>query len=139
MRVAPENRCYEPANVITGTNRADMWTNIWISDPAQQLPAWIELRWPQPISLTTVQLTFDTNQNVLERAPLFRHPDCVRDYDVAVHDGLNWRPVASLRDNYHRRRVHEFERLTSDRLRVTALATNGSPSARIYEIRVYDE
>src|SRR5690606_32752547 len=87
LRVSPDSECYEPANVVTGTNRADMWTNIWISDPDEELPVWLELRWPNAVSLTTLQLTFDTNQSVLERAALFRHPDCVRDYDVEAAAG----------------------------------------------------
>ena len=139
LRLTPESAAYQPDNVITGTHRADMWTNIWISDPDQALPAWLELRWPSPISLTTIQLSFDTNQTILERAALFRHPDCVRDYDVEVADGTGWRQVASVRGNYHRRRVHTIDRLTTDRLRVLVHATNGATSARIYEIRVYDE
>ena len=139
IRVSPESECYEPGNVVTGTHRADMWTNIWISDPDHGFPAWLELRWPQPITLTTVQLTFDTNQSILERAALFRHPDCVRDYDVEVADGLARRTIASVRGNYHRRRVHKVERLATDRVHVSVHATNGAPSARIYEVRVYDE
>lgn len=139
MRVTPESDCYQPGNVITGTNRADMWTNIWVSEPQRGFPAWLELRWPQPVSFSTVQLTFDTNQSILERAALFRHPDCVRDYDVEVADAAGWRTVASLRGNYHRRRVHRFNRSTTNRLRIKVHATNGAPSARIYEVRAYDE
>ena len=53
--------------------------------------------------------------------------------------GGDWKKVASVRGNYLRRRSHAFDRLTADRLRLTVLATNGAKSARIYEVRVYDE
>lgn len=139
MRVTPDSACFEGSNVITGTNRCDMWTNIWISDPAQALPAWLELRWPQAITFSTVQVTFDTNQCVLEQDALFRHPDCVRDYDIEMTTGSSWKQIASVRDNYHRRQVHQVQRTTTDRIRIRVLATNGAPSARIYEVRVYDE
>lgn len=139
MRITPDSNCFEGSNVISGTNRADAWTNLWISDPVKGLPATIELNWSRPVSFTTVQITFDTNQSVLERDALFRHPDCVRDYDVEAANGSSWKPVASDRGNYHRRRVHHFDRITTDRLKIKVLATNGAPSARIYEIRVYDE
>jgi hypothetical protein len=38
-----------------------------------------------------------------------------------------------------RRCEHRFERLQADALRLNVLATNGAPSARVYEVRVYDE
>ena len=43
------------------------------------------------------------------------------------------------RDNYMRRCSHRFDSVSADALRLNVLATNGAPSARVYEIRVYDE
>jgi len=139
MRLSPESRPFEARNVARGTNRPDMWTNIWISDPRQGLPAWLELRWPSPRNFNTAQITFDTDANRRVTLPLFRYPDCVRDYDVACRAGGSWKTLVEGRDNYMRRRAHRFERVRSDRLRVLANATNGAKCARIYEVRVYDE
>ncbi len=139
LRVSPESRPYAASNVIRGTNRPDMWTNIWISDPTQPLPAWLELRWPAPIQLNTVQITFDTDANRRVTLPLFRYPDCVKDYRVESWAGGSWQTLAEISGNYMRRRVHRVDRVRTDRLRLLVTATNGAPSARIYEIRVYDE
>jgi hypothetical protein len=67
---------------------------------------------------------------------LFRYPECVRDYRLEIANG-DWTPLLDVAGNYQRRRVHRFDPVTSDRLRLAALATNGGPSARIYEVRVY--
>ncbi|GMU91071.1 MAG: hypothetical protein AMXMBFR4_01290 [Candidatus Hydrogenedentota bacterium] len=139
LRVAPESRPYAASNVVRGTNRPDTWTNIWISDPGQVLPAWLELRWSRPVSFNEVQLTFDTNAVRRATLPLYRYPECVRDYVIEAASGAAWRELASVEGNYERRRVHRFQRATTDRLRIRVLATNGLASARVYEVRVYDE
>lgn len=139
MRLTPECRPYAGANVNRGTNRPDAWTNLWISDPARGLPAWLELRWESPVALNTVQCTFDTNTNRRETQPFFRYPDCVRDYALEAMVGGAWRRVAEVEGNYFRRREHRFDTVRTDRLRLNVLATNGAPSARVYEVRAYME
>ena len=42
-------------------------------------------------------------------------------------------------DNYFRRRVHRIDPVTTGRLRINILETNGLPQARIYEVRAYNE
>jgi hypothetical protein len=137
MRIHPEQHPYAAENVIRGTNRPDRWTNIFISDPGQALPAWLELSLAKREMLQLVQLTFDTNVNRRVRHPLYRYPECVKSYDVAVNNGGGWQTVAEVRDNYQRRRSHTFQPVATDRVRVTVHETNGSPSARIYEVRLY--
>ncbi len=139
MRVSPEIRPFEAANVSRGTNRPDQWTNLWISDPSNELPATLELGWPKAIACNTIQLTFDTNANYRVRDALFRYPECIRDYRLEYRNGSKWKSIAEVTGNYVRRRVHRFDRVTTDTIRLTALATNGAPSARVYEVRVYDE
>jgi hypothetical protein len=46
-------------------------------------------------------------------------------------------PLHEELDNYQRRRVHSFEVVNADQFRLTVLATNGVPEARVYEVRVY--
>ncbi|MHB0874803.1 MAG: hypothetical protein ACYC5O_02040, partial [Anaerolineae bacterium] len=43
------------------------------------------------------------------------------------------------RGNHQRRRRHEFATVRTTALRLTVLATNGAPSARVYEVRAYLE
>ena len=138
MRISPDSDCYGPQNAITGANRPDQWTNIWISDPEKQLPAWLQLQWRKPMTFNTVQLTFDTNPDLRETLPLFRYPECVKDYTIRVQTSGIWKDLLTVRDNYDRRRVHHFDAVQADRLRIDVLATNGAPTARIYEVRVYE-
>jgi hypothetical protein len=97
------------------------------------------LRWPRPAAFNTVQVTFDTNANRRVTLPLFRYPECVKDYDLEYWDGVSWKNLAHVENNYERRREHRVERTTTTRLRLHALATNGVTPARVYEIRIYDE
>jgi hypothetical protein len=139
LRVLPESMPYSPKNIIKGTNRPDAWTNAWISDPAQGLPAWFQLSWDTPQTFNTFQMTFDTNALRRETAALFRYPDCVKDYTIEAKVGESWKEIAKVTDNYVRRRVHRFDRISADAVRVNILATNGAAMARVYEARVYDE
>jgi hypothetical protein len=139
LRLTPESSPYQPVNIIKGTNRPDMWSNIWVSDPQQNLPASVELAWASPVEFNKVQLTFDTDQNRRVTLPLFRYPDCVKDYVIEYHNGTSWKKIISEEDNYMRRREHQFDKIKAGKLRVTVLATNGASTARIYEVRVYNE
>jgi hypothetical protein len=53
--------------------------------------------------------------------------------------GGSWRTIESVKDNYFRRREHTFEAVEADRLRLRVHATNGAPTARVYEVRVYEQ
>lgn len=139
MRVTPESFPFSPSNINQGSNRPDRWSNLWMSDPVQQLPARLLLEWASPVRFNCVQIIFDTNMNRRVRAPFYRYPECVREYNLEANEGGAWKTVAEEKDNYMRRRVHRFEPVISDRLRLNILATNGVPNARVYEVRVYDE
>ena len=113
-------------------------TNQWASDPSQPMPQWVELSFDEPTDINTVHLIFDTDMNTTtHRASLV--PNCVKDYDLACPDGRGWRTILSERDNFQRRRVHIFDTIRTSRLRLTVRATHGDPSARIFEIRAYEE
>jgi hypothetical protein len=116
----------------------DASMNMWASDPEESLPQWIELTWDQPVTLNTIRLTFDTDLNYRWH-DVQRVPQCVRDYEVIVHVDGRWRVVAAEDGNFQRHRVHRFSSVTTSRLRVNVDATNGDRSARIYEIRAYNE
>ncbi|MBS1814902.1 MAG: FAD-dependent oxidoreductase [Acidobacteria bacterium] len=139
MRVHPEQRPYTAQNLITGTNRPDRWTNIYLSDPQQSLPAHMELAWERPVQFNQIQVTFDTNMVRRTTLPNFRNPDCVKHYTVEALVNGSWKTLVEEKENYQRRRVHAVEPVTAGKLRLVVHATNGSPQARIYEIRVYNE
>jgi hypothetical protein len=111
--------------------------------------SWIELAWPRPVRLAQVQLTFDSgfqreltlsasegvNRHVI-RAP---QPETVKDYVVQYRPaaGADWVDAVRVEGNHQRLCRHELEPVEAVALRVTVLATNGDPLARIFEIRCY--
>jgi len=140
MLVDPPQRCYAAKNVLSGRTRPYDGTNIWRSDPEQPLPQWIELVWPAPESIASVELTFPGHllREYHAYAPFYRDPQCVRDYDIECESSEGWETLVSARDNYQRHRRHQMERVVETRrIRVVVLATNGDRSAAIYEVRVY--
>lgn len=139
LKVTPESRPYQPENVIKGANRPDKWPNIWISDPQKGLPAFLQLEWESPVAFNTVQLTFDTDQNKRVILPLFKYPECVKDYTLEYDDEGSWKKILEEKGNYVRRRVHRFNKVKTRKLRINVTATNGADTARIYEVRVYNE
>ncbi len=139
----------QPENVVDGyvRNLYGEMTHRWLA-PLGDEGAWIELAWDVPQRLCHVQLTFDTgfhreltltssnshNKRMI-RAP---QPECVRDYRILVKspDGTEVE-VAHVSANHQRLRRHDFEPLNAQSVRVVIAATNGSDTARIYEIRCY--
>ncbi len=131
--------------------RAKPGAHRWMSDAAAGLPAWLELRWDQPIRPAEVQLIFDTG---LHRVLTLSHsdgyvekmewgrpqPETVADYLIEGETDGVWQTLAEVTGNYQRRRVHDLPSgAVIDALRVTVTATNGIDHARICEVRVYDE
>ena len=112
--------------------------NVWASDPEKSMPQWIELTWDEPVTINTAYLTFDTGLDHRDYDAA-RVSQCVRDYEIIAHVDGRWRVVASEEGNFQRHRIHRFPPVTTKRLRVNVDATNGDPSARIYEIRAYNE
>ncbi|MCX8035957.1 MAG: FAD-dependent oxidoreductase [Candidatus Sumerlaeia bacterium] len=120
----------EPANVINGWNRAVGGVpNSWGPDPKAPLPQWVELDFGKPVKFNSVHVTF---QLPTLAAAAYKINTSV--------GGKEWKTVASVTDNRQRRRVHEFEPVTADRLRLVIEdnSTSGT-TPQVCEIRVYDE
>ncbi|HOA75694.1 MAG TPA: FAD-dependent oxidoreductase [Phycisphaerae bacterium] len=148
VRASSETPNGAAALVINGVHRGvGSTTNRWISDPAQPLPQWIELRFGGPTRIGEVHLVFDTGLNrpltlshsdhYTSRMIKSAQPETVRDYDLQVLDGESVRTVAEVRGNYQRKRIHRFDATTASGLRLVVKSTNGDKSARVFEIRAY--
>ena len=130
---------FAPANVINGYARESAdHSNMWASDPDAPFPQWIQLELPEKCPVTSVYLTFDTDLDPRLGGPAFPR-ECVRDYSVAVNHNGKWKTVAEVNANFQRRRIHRFERMETDQIRLTVTNTHGDRSARVFEIRAYDE
>ena len=140
FRVEPPQPCYAAANVLSGETRPHRFTNLWRSDPRQPLPQWLQLSWPEPVTFQTVELTFPGHllREYHAYPPFFRDPQTARDYTIEAWQDGAWRVLHNEKGNYQRHRRHILtDAVTTSRLRVVVHATNGDPSAAIYEIRAY--
>jgi hypothetical protein len=140
FRISPPQPCYSAGNTVTGVARPHRWTNLWRSDPAASLEQWLQLEWPTEQTIAQILLTFPGHlfTEYHHYPPFYRAPQCLKDYTVAAWAEGDWRPVVQVTDNYQRYRAHTLERPVKTReLRVTVHATNGDPSAAIYEVRCY--
>ena len=128
-----------PENVINGHSRilsAEEYE--WVSDPAQSLPQWLEVKFEKPEKINTVSLVFNTDMTNPGTYWGPKHPaveTCVKDYTVEVFDGTVWQKVAEISDNFMRKRNHIFEEINAEAIRITVTATCGDNSARITEVR----
>ena len=130
---------YEPENVVNGWTRLkENPASLWASDSAAAFPQWLELDFGNAIEFNTVYLTFDTDLSTQITGAAYPK-ECVKDYELSFWRDGEWIPLAAITGNYQRHRIHRFDTVTAQKLRLTIHATHGSPSARVYEIRAYNE
>ncbi len=124
-------------------------THRWMSDPADALPAWIELTWPQAIHASQIEVTFDTGLHrilTLSMADAYTAKmdwgkpqiETARDYQIDLFMGLKLVDQVSVESNHQRHRVHHLAHgVSCDRIRLTVEVTNGLDHARVVSVRVY--
>jgi hypothetical protein len=128
---------FGPENVINGVARPQAGANIWISDPEAGLPQQLELDLGEFREISEVHLTFDTELSDCIWHISVPCPQCVKNYSISLHTVDGWIEVVNISDNYQRKKVHSFKPLLADRMKIIVTATNGSRSAKIYEVRCY--
>jgi hypothetical protein len=144
-KVSPASFPYGASNVLSGVTRPERTTNLWMSDPNQPMPQWLDLDFGSEVEIASVQITFNVNLDIPE--PEFPYqtggtpemPDCVRDYRVECQTAGNgeWHVVARGSGNYQQLVRHRFPAAMAKKLRLVVEATAGSPSAQVYEVRAY--
>jgi hypothetical protein len=143
FRVEPQPYPYRPENVNSGVSRPEQGTNLWIADPAQPWPHWLELDFGRSVTFNTVQLTFDSN---LDRqmdegvkalgGPI---PELVKAYTVFAWCGEGWRLLFQERDNHQRWRHHVFAPVTTQRLRILFEATHVNGPVEVHFDPLYSD
>lgn len=143
---SPQSRCVHGARGVVASRR-EPGSHRWMSDPACGWPAWIQLEWDEPQSISQVRLIFDTG---LHRHLTLSHhdgytakmqwghpqPETVRDYDLDCHiTATGWQTLAQVRGNYQRLNQHTLpdgSRVTA--LKITVHSTNGIDHARLISV-----
>ena len=138
------------ANVINGVSRTvGEDENCWQSDGLAGDNGVLSLKWYAPHTLRQVRLTFDPNlcssikitlssKRIAEQVPGVP-PELVRDYDVELLKDGQVLASRSVRGNYQRLNVLNFDACDCDEVRLHVLATNGIADARVYEVRAYEQ
>lgn len=147
FRVAPDTAAYGAEHLIDGYQRPYGGPHLWLSEPlAPGSEAWVELAWPEPMTVAEVQLIFndDVNEDLVNlhhhRTPFEVFPELARDYRLEACVGGRWVQLARAEANRRRRRVHRLEApVPASALRLTVEATNGGRHAEVVAVRVYGE
>jgi len=147
FRVTSPTEAFAPAKAIDGYHRPYGGPHMWSSaEMADGRPEWLELSWPRPVAVRTVQVTFndDVNEDLINlhhhRTPFEVIPELARDYRIEAYAGGLWTTVAEGRSNYKRRRIHNLDgSVVTDRLRLVIESTNGGSRAEVVEIRAYEK
>ncbi|OCT14826.1 hypothetical protein A8709_11700 [Paenibacillus pectinilyticus] len=140
FRVEPAQHAYSPEHVISGVTRPYHFTNLWRSDANEELPQWLELQWEEQQSIRQIELTFPGNilWEYHGYAPFHHDPQCPKDYRIEAEQQGTWVQVLAVKGNYQRHCRHTLEKaIQTKKLRIVIDATNGDPSAAIYEVRCY--
>ncbi|MDA3962467.1 MAG: FAD-dependent oxidoreductase [Planctomycetota bacterium] len=139
FRLEPAQAVWSPQQVASGVTRPGAQSNLWRSDPAQPLPQHLACTWDQPQAISTVQVTFAGHlmREIHAAPPFFRDAQTAKNYRIQVQEGATWRDLVVVQDNYQQCRRHELPQpVTATALRLVVDATNGDPSAAVYELRV---
>lgn len=59
LDITPPARPFEAVNVVNGWAYPGHGANLWVSQPS--LPSDLDLIWPEPLAMSEVQLSFDTD------------------------------------------------------------------------------
>ncbi len=139
-RISPPQSCFAAKQIISGVTRPHRSTNVWVSDPAEPLPQWVQLDWEKPLDIGELQLTFPGHlmREYHQYPPFYRDPQCPKDVRIEARQGESWRTIAGISGNFQQRvRLTLEEPVVTSAIRVVVLATNGSPSASVIEVRCY--
>ena len=114
-------------NVVNGFARAvgermKETTNAWGPDPKYAAPHWVQLTWPAPVTFNVIHVSFQTVDTAPGR------------FAVEAHTDGDFRPIAEIEQNHHRRHVLGFDSVTT-----SAICVALDEPAAICEIRVYEE
>lgn len=145
--LSAQNRCVRGPRGVA-PERQQPGTHRWMSDPAKGFPAWLELRWEQPVAADEIELVFDTGLHrhlALTQSDEYHRkmkwgagqPETVKDFVVSVDSGKIFREVARVTNHGQRRWIFRFAKTMRCRtLRLTVLATWGLNHARVVRVAV---
>jgi hypothetical protein len=101
-----------------------------------------------PAKVGTVQLTLDSNFDLEKKITLSSRrqkqqvpgvpAELVKDFDVILYRNGETVDQKRVRGNYQRLCRVAFDGAESDTVAIRVLTTNGTPDARVFEVRIYE-
>jgi hypothetical protein len=144
ISVLPRTAAHRADKVIGGYARPFGGPQLWSSKRMRQgAHEWVLLTWERRQHVEMVDLVFnsdvdeDLNNLHHHHTPFAVIPELVRDYRVEGRVDGGWIELAAVIDNRQRHRRHRFEPVRVDAIRLTVIATNGTPWAMVHNIRVW--
>jgi len=138
ITIDPPLRRFESEQLLSGVNRPTCRPNAWVADPADPLPT-MTGTWDQPMTISRVDLVFDTDfvhpmESVLMGHPERVGPFCVQTLTLRDDEG---RQLVHLTCNHQTLRVIEFATpAVTTRLVVEVAHPSGAPAALV-DVRCY--
>lgn len=144
FRLSGATEAYAARHAIDGYARPFGGPHMWVSGPMRAgREEWLELSWPEPVSLSEVQLVWndDVNEYVINlhyiRLPFEVMPELAADYRLEAWTDGTWTMLCREMDNRKRKKTHRFAPVRTARLRVVVERTNGCARAELAEVRAY--
>lgn len=135
-------------SIVNGVTREIGETsNQWRAPVDKYNSPWINLAFQGVHKISTVQITFDSNfqidkkitlSSIRQKQQIIGIPkELVKDNEVALFYKGQMVSRKTVIDNFQRMNRIEFEPVLCDEVKITVLATNGDPMARVFEVRIY--
>lgn len=139
LRFAEPLHTYAASNVTNGTARPYLAPNAWAASLDDRLPK-LTLQWDAPVTISNIQLSFDTDFDHPMESVLMHHPDdvmpfCIRNY--SVYDGAG-NLLKRVEGNYQtRNNILLPEAVVTDSIVIECEHPSEYVPAAILEVRCY--
>ena len=135
FRTGSTTDLFAAANVADGHIRPHGLPHLWRSAPMRPGQAeTLKLEWRRPISISTVELAFDSQLNSEPRGIA---ATLVREYELIAQGDGKPQTLARAKGNFLRFVRHTFAPVCTTKLELRIIATHGAPQAGVYAMRVY--
>ena len=138
MTISPAIPCFEASNVANGYARPWMAPNAWLPDRSDPAPV-LTLTWPQPQTIRTIEITFDTDFDHPMESVLMGHPErimpgCVITFEIRTSEG---KVLAHVSDNHQTHFRLALKGAIETPAISIAILEHGPALPAIYEVRCY--
>ncbi|HKK17465.1 MAG TPA: FAD-dependent oxidoreductase, partial [Opitutales bacterium] len=123
--------------LLNGFERPRIRSNAWIADPGDPSPT-LTMKWPEPRTIESVELYFDTDFDHAMETAQWGHPEavmptCVRDFTIVSGEG---KILAEVSGNYQTRRSITFGAVTTKNLVLKLKHPSRNAPAAIFGLSV---